>query len=363
MLNSNKALKKIIALAAALAIFTGSGTSVFAADDEVYEDLIVKEILEEQRSAEQEEVYEDLIVKEILAEQQANKESEKSENDVVELDVALEEAEGGRVIFLLYHDIAHGDTLKETDDPLWCTTEEKLKRDIAAFKELGFESLNCRRYYAGDYDKSKDYFVVTFDDGYISNYEILPSLTAETETYADIFMCTEMALRGNHFGYGDARKMDESEYIDIYSHFNTHEYVDKLSKDELRRKLKLSFYYLERRLTGEHDMFFAYPHSSYSEETVRLLKEFGVGLQFVQTLPNSFDGYDWNESGMVLRINVAYESDIEQIVTEYFEMSKALPKVGATDLEVEESEESEEAETVDESTEVAGSDGKDETEA
>jgi len=246
--------------------------------------------------------------------------TEESENTAKNDDPeALPPENTGRVIFMLYHDIAPGDTLRETDIPEWCTTEEKLSEDIETLYALGFESLSCAKYYAGDYDKTKDYFVLTFDDGYLSNYTILPSVLEKTGTYADIFMCTEMTLLDNHFKYSDAKEMEAGGLIKVYSHFNRHEYINELSRGELKRELKLSLGYLNKRIGGERDLFFAYPHSSYSEETIKYLKdELGITLQFVQFLPPSSYSIDWRDYGITLRATVGYESDIEALVDEYF---------------------------------------------
>ena len=224
----------------------------------------------------------------------------------------------GRVIFMLYHDIAPGDTLRETDTPEWCTTEARLRENIETLYALGFESLSCAQYYDGDYEKDRDYFVLTFDDGYLSNYTILPSVLEETGAYADIFMCTEMTRLDNHFKYSDAKEMEAGGLIKVYSHFNKHEYINELSKSELKRELKLSLGYLDKRIGGERDMFFAYPHSSYSEETIKYLKDLGITLQFVQFLPPSSYSIDWRDYGITLRATVGYESDIEALVDEYF---------------------------------------------
>jgi len=229
-----------------------------------------------------------------------------------------EEAEStGRVVFFLYHDIREGDTLAETDIQEWCTTEEKLTADILRLKELGYESLNCRRYYNGDYDKDKNYFVITFDDGYLSNYTILPDVLEATDAYADVFMCTAMSGLSNHFSYGQAKKMEETGRIKIYSHYDKHMYVDQLAPNVLRHGLKLSFGYLDDRL-GDRDHFFAYPHSSYSLDTIQILYDFGVKLQFVQTWIPWYYGIEAEDYGMVLRVNVAFESDIEEAVSDYY---------------------------------------------
>jgi len=76
-------------------------------------------------------------------------------------------------------------------------------------------------------------------------------------------------------------------------------------------------------------MFFAYPHSSYSEATIKMLSEFGVTLQFVQFLPPDSYSIDWREYGIVLRATVGYESDIAALVDEYFETLDS--RYGVTD--------------------------------
>jgi len=343
-MNKKNVFRKVISAAAALlcAASLMLPTTIYASDGASdYEDVIIEEIIEEQKenAADKDEEqknenddgsdYEDLIIKDIIEEQKKSGENkgeadgeEKAEGtlEAGASDAAASEENQakGRVIFLLYHDIAPGDTLGENDSPLWCTTEAKLREDIAVLYELGFESISCEMYYDGNYDPDGDYFVLTFDDGYISNYTLLPAILEETGTYADIFMCTEMTKLDNHFKYSDAKKMEEGGLVKVYSHYTTHEYLNELERGEMLRGLKLSFGYLNQRVGKDRDMFFAYPHSSFSRETILELYEFGVTLQFVQMLVPESYGIDPDEYGIVLRGTVGYETDIAALVDEYF---------------------------------------------
>ena len=259
--------------------------------------------------------------------------SEKADDAEPGDDASTDDAassKAGRVLFLLYHNIAAGDTLGEKNDPNWCTTAAKLEADIDALWEMGYRSLSCADYCRGNYDKNQDYFVLTFDDGYLSNYELLPDILEKTGTYADIFMCTECTNLSNHFKYSQARRMKEGGLIRLYSHFNTHVYINELEKDDLLRGLKSSFAYLEKRL-GETDLFFAYPHSSYSEETISALYDFGVRLQFVQFLPPASYTLDWQSCGLTLRYTVAYDTDMAAAAEEYFALLAASEGTSAAD--------------------------------
>ena len=316
-----KTTRRILTALTALLIAVQTAFQAMAADETVQTDKAAAETVTEETAVPKQinetETPDDKAEsdKEAAADD-TEKPDDTAKNDDPE---ALPDENTGRVIFMLYHDIAPGDTLRETDISEWCTTEAKLREDIETLCTLGFESLSCAKYYDGDYDKTKDYFVLTFDDGYLSNYTILPSVLEETGAYADIFMCTEMTLLDNHFKYSDAKEMEAGGRIKVYSHFNKHEYINELSKGELKRELKLSLGYLDKRIGGERDLFFAYPHSSYSEETIKYLKdELGITLQFVQFLPPSSYSIDWRDYGITLRATVGYESDIEALVDEYF---------------------------------------------
>ena len=236
-------------------------------------------------------------------------------------------AAGGKVIILMYHDF-RVDRLDDDDDDLYVTTDVKFLQDMRALSDLGYSSLNLEKYYEGGYKKNKNYFILTVDDGYISNYTVLFPILAENKIYADIFMCTEDDVRPNHFKYADAKKMEESGYVKIYSHLTKHMDATELELDEFLSVAEKSYDYLNTRISGGRLKMTAYPHGLYNRETVEALYERGTVFQLVQNKidANAADGAadgggdtEWNASdfGVLYRVNVEHRADMPRLIEYY----------------------------------------------
>ena len=226
-------------------------------------------------------------------------------------------AENGNIIILMYHDF-RVENLSETDNPAYVTTDIKFREDIEKLFNMGYESLSLERLYNGDYDASQDYFIITVDDGYISNYEVLFPIVTELEIYADIFMCTEDAVRKNHFQYSEAKKMENSGYIKVYSHCTAHIDALSLEIDDFNRLAEKAFRHLEKKISEDRLRIFAYPHGSYSRRTVESLYKNGTVFQMVQDVIK-VDDENWNPAdyGVLYRVNVEYEVDMTELVEYY----------------------------------------------
>jgi len=227
------------------------------------------------------------------------------------------EENSGNIVILMYHDFRKGE-IEEGADLLYVTTGEKFKSDMQTLLDIGYNSLSLEDYHNGNYDTKADYFIVTVDDGYISNYTIMFPILKELKIHADIFICTENTLLSNHFKYNDAKKMEESGFVKIYSHLTKHQNALKLKLDDFMRIAFKSYKYLSDRLSGERLMMTAYPYGSYSRETVESLYATGTVFQLVQGRINVGDD-DWNPTdyGVLYRVNVAHESDIVEVVEGY----------------------------------------------
>lgn len=221
--------------------------------------------------------------------------------------------EPGSVVFLLYHDLVQGE-LTDKNDPEYTITAENFRADLAALLESGRVSISCAEYLAGNYDKSRDYFCVTFDDGYLSNYTVAYPILAELGVTGDIFMCTEMTSLANHFNWRQAELMEESGVIKIYSHTAKHIRLSDTSLPSFKYSVERSYAYFRAKLSGERDMLFSYPNSDYSAESVKALYNIGVKLQFVQVMPIEGEFDDCAEFGLLRRYNVANDSDILELI-------------------------------------------------
>lgn len=151
-----------------------------------------------------------------------------------------------KIPVLMYHDI--GD---EEPDNGMVITPELFEEQLAALRNAGYESVSfaeLEEYVNGTGTLPERCVVITFDDGYLSNYEyaypilrkygfkatvFAVGVTSGAETYKD----TGAAIRP-HFDWAQAKEMYDSGYVDIQSHtFDMHrvegldaEYRDGASK-------------------------------------------------------------------------------------------------------------------------------------
>ena len=223
----------------------------------------------------------------------------------------------GEIVSLLYHDLAENE-IPDGVDPEYTTTAEKFERDMTDMQNAGYISLSVENLAAKKYDKHKDYFIVTFDDGYLSNYTIAFPILQKHKIYASIFICTESTWRDNHFSWEQAQIMEDSGFISVNSHSPEHKNLTEAGLDSFVSQIERSFQDLETKLTGKKLRLFAYPNGDYSRESVEALCEMGVVLQFVQVLPKAGsdgeEGWNWYETGLVRRYNVSYASNVIDII-------------------------------------------------
>lgn len=114
--------------------------------------------------------------------------------------------------------------------------------------------------------------IITFDDGYSSNYEVAFPILKELEIPATIFVVTDTVgatkesgkVNYSHFTWEQAKEMQDSGLIDIESHTNDHLKLGELDKDTLNYELRKSKYLIEKNLGKTCDMI-AYPYGSYSD--------------------------------------------------------------------------------------------------
>ena len=251
----------------------------------------------------------------------------QEEDSSIHTDAGEGEAETrGHVILFLYHDLKETE-LDETDDPEYCTTAAKFEQDIASLLEAGLLPLNLSAFAKGDYNPAKDYFIITFDDGYRSNYELAFPLLKQYNVTADIFACTGNAFLPNHFTPAMGREMEKSGLVRIYSHTVYHTPLSSMSLFSYRYMLSASNRWLKRMFGGERENFFSYPNGVYTEESVRTLYEDGVQLQLVQYPPKEDCGWDYASYGLTRRFNVACDTDVLAVTQEYFS------KLDAADIE------------------------------
>ena len=194
-----------------------------------------------------------------------------------------------KVPILLYHHITDEEFSGGNEVSLISPSDFRLH--MTAIK-INFTPISLRHYY--DYIKCTDDsvtlpnnpIIVTFDDGYLSNYEIAYPILKELEIPATIFVVTdtvgEMAGGGkvnySHFTWEQARDMESSGLIEIQSHTSGHTELATLSPAELVLQLRKSKYTIEKNLGHECDMI-AFPYGSYNQQVIDASHKAGYKLQ------------------------------------------------------------------------------------
>jgi len=198
------------------------------------------------------------------------------------------EAEVLKVPILLYHHIS---TDFDSSNAISIISPKDFRLHMTAIKAQ-FTPVSLREYvdFVNCTDGSKTMpsnpIIVTFDDGYLSNYEVAYPILKELEIPATIFIVTDtVGAKGGegkvnytHFTWDQAREMINSGLIEIQSHTNDHVKLATLTRDAVNFELRKSKYLIEKNLGTTCDMI-AYPYGSYSDSVIEASHKAGYKAQ------------------------------------------------------------------------------------
>lgn len=212
----------------------------------------------------------------------------------------------GNTIIYMYHAFTEDPHLLAAQPDLY-TSPWKLRCDIRDMRALGYEPISLEDYYHGKTQKGKKYFIITIDDGYLNNYTLAYPVLVEEKMPASIFtIVREMEnAQGSYFTAEQAREMEKSGYIKVYSHNIDHINCTKLSSPEFNRELERAYDALRQAL-GPKELFFAYPYGAYNTSTYVNVRDNGFRLQMVQERKFAADD-------ILVRQNVWYTSNMASL--------------------------------------------------
>lgn len=198
------------------------------------------------------------------------------------------DAEVLKVPILLYHHISDEIT---SSNAISVISPKDFKLHMTAIKAQ-FTPISLREYveFVNTKDNAKTLpknpIIITFDDGYLSNYEIAYPILKELEIPATIFVVTDTVgakagegkVNNSHFTWEQAKEMSDSGIIDIQSHTNDHLKLATVSMDIVNFELRKSKYLIEKNLGKTCDMI-AYPYGSYTDSIIMASKKAGYATQ------------------------------------------------------------------------------------
>ena len=182
---------------------------------------------------------------------------------------------------LMYHMIKNTLNGKERRIHVSKVTFEKHLRTLA---KKGFTSISLQELYnAFKGQRSLPYkpIIITFDDGYLDNFELAFSILRKYSFTATIFLPTNLIdnnknnlFNGRHLmSWNEIKTMHENG-ISFASHTATHPHLTQLSDEEILEELSRSKEVMEKRF-GQKCHFIAYPYGDFNSRVRELTEKAG----------------------------------------------------------------------------------------
>lgn len=225
-----------------------------------------------------------------------------------------------KVPVLLYHNFVTTVPESDPDNFNYINTPESFEENIKTFLDNGYTIISMKD--LADCDSGKTELpskpiIITFDDGYYSNYEYIYPILKKYNVKVSIFIVTDKIgkeINGiKYLGWDECLEMQNSGLVEIFSHSKKHVFYDKLPVREVRDDVMESYKLIEEHLGKQDLKVFAYPYGAYTNETVRTLKNNGIDFQVYDIGINNFKDLDRN---FIKRINIPCEMTGKEIIEE-----------------------------------------------
>lgn len=243
------------------------------------------------------------------------------------------------VPILMYHHLSDNPSEHNT----LTVSPEKFEQDLLAIKNEGYTPVHLSElvdfvYNGGTLPKKP--IVITFDDGYTSNYKFAYPLLKELNMKATIFMIGWSTGRDEHripgakfyphFSWAEGKEMVESGLIELQNHtYDMHEgkdaerYAALPKENESQKQFELAFkadilkfeQIAEENL--QHEVFaLSYPYGEFTPQTEQMLKDLGYKVTLTtKSGLNTIKQGNPNELHALNRINVGSDISTEALLT------------------------------------------------
>lgn len=179
------------------------------------------------------------------------------------------------VPILYYHSV------RASADNEVTVTPKLLKSELQYLKDSGYITLTIselKDYLLNNSPIPKKSIVITFDDGYMDNYDNAFPILKELDLKATIF-CITFKLDGSYYLSKDAIKEMSDYGIDIQSHTVNHSELDTMTYDKQLAEFRKSKELLES-ITGKSVDSIAYPYGKFNNDSIKAARNAGYSLGF-----------------------------------------------------------------------------------
>lgn len=253
----------------------------------------------------------------------------------------FENAEAKKVPVLMYHHLSE----KASEWNSLTVSPKKFKEDMQMLKKEGYTAVHLSQLVDFVYNGTplpEKPIVITFDDGYASNYQYAYPILKELDMKATIFMIgwstglSKHRVPGlsliPHFGWEEAKQMEKSGVIEIQHHTqDMHEsssparigllpkhnenqsQYEKVFKNDILQLEKTAQTKLNKKLFA-----LAYPLGKFTNQSEMMLKDLGYLVTLTtKSGTNIIRQGEPNDLHAMNRINVDHETSMKSILAKY----------------------------------------------
>ena len=217
---------------------------------------------------------------------------------------------------LLYHNVT---SAYRAEDEQLHITPERFREHMTALKANGFTPISFQEYY--DYRVNGAFLpakpiIISFDDGYITNYEYAYPILKELNMKATFFAVTRSSFYPTafpipHYDWKMANEMQSSGLIEIESHSYTHPRHADLTLQKIEQEARLSYFDIKTFLHKE-PLVYSYPNGSFSEQTKQIVRKAGYKMQV--KVGNDGVNTDRTPLDELIRINIGGLTTPQQLL-------------------------------------------------
>jgi peptidoglycan/xylan/chitin deacetylase (PgdA/CDA1 family) len=216
---------------------------------------------------------------------------------------------GNRIPILMYHDIRAdgGERIGPLmTNPAYVLAEGQFAAQVKYLHEKGYKSVSLAQLIDQDKSLEKNSVVLTFDDGWASNYSLAMPMLREYGLAATVFVVSDFVDTQQYMSWQQLKEMGEAGFS-IQSHTAGHRALSVLKDSEIKDELGKSKAVLEDKL-GSMVEFLSTPHGMIDERVVQIAHSTGY-----KGICTSEPGYRHRlgRPAVLHRINVSGKYDLE----------------------------------------------------
>ena len=200
-----------------------------------------------------------------------------------------------KIPILLYHNIPIEKSARS--EYYMSTTQKQFEKQISGLKNLGYTFItydDLIKYYNNELALPEYVVLVTFDDGYIDNYENAFPIIKKYNIPVTMFIIDSCVGAPGYFSWEQAKEMENSGLVSIHTHGKLHIPYGYESADIVKNYITSAHSNIETQLGHSINKVFAYPYGSYSDVSVKTLSDLGFIQNTVDEKCNTSDTLDLN---------------------------------------------------------------------